>query len=141
METKLLEELLKYYGLPTVVIIVFILYFLKLYFPAQSAAHIAQLKTLIDGFNAIKEDFKKEIKEQRQLTVDSVSSVTSLHKDALRETIDHNEKMFKQIADHNVSIHSMYAQRIDGVVTEMRDFKKEISGRIELIVSHMEKAK
>ena len=117
MDNTWLFGFTKEVGMPAIMAVIFIWYFVKVFFP-----------------------------EQRLMMMDNIKLVTTSYKDALDQTnthsmqllkqvIDHNEKVLEKIVIHNTEIKNSLVASIDGVVTELVDFKQEISRRLDDVTS------
>jgi len=117
MDNTWLFGFTKEVGMPAIMAVIFIWYFVKVFFP-----------------------------EQRIMMMDSIKLVTKSYQEALdqtnthsmqllRQIIDHNEKVLEKIILHNTEVKNSLVKSIDGVVSEMLDIKQDISRRLEDITS------
>jgi len=96
-------------GLPAMVAITFIWYFVRVFFPEQKDMMLSAINS----------------------SVETVKTLGVQHEQNLIRLQEFNEKMLREVIAHNLHVHDVLNKRIDGVVSEIIEFKEEISRRLE----------
>lgn len=106
MDNTWLIPFTKEVGLPAVMAITFIWYFVRVFFP-----------------------------EQKAMMLDTINLVIKKYEDTIIREQQFHEKMLEKIMDHNMEVHNALNKRLDGVVTEIIEFREEISKRLDDVSS------
>lgn len=106
MDNTWLIPFTKEVGLPAVMAITFIWYFIRVFFPEQKAM-------MLDTINLVMKKYEETIIREQQF----------------------HEKMLEKIMAHNLEVHENLNKRIDGVVHEIIEFREEISKRLDDVSS------
>lgn len=93
-------------GLPSMMAITFIWYFVRVFFP-----------------------------EQKTMMLDSIKALTTQFESSLEKIQQFNEKMLKNILAHNMEVHNVLSKKIDTIVSELGEFRQEVSKKLENLSS------
>lgn len=93
-------------GLPAMMAITFIWYFVRVFFP-----------------------------EQKTMMLDSIKTLTVQYESSLEKIQQFNEKMLKSILSHNLEIHGALNRKIDNVAQDLGEFRHEVNKKLETLVN------
>lgn len=99
-------------GLPAMVAITFIWYFIKVSFPELKLAMVEAIKA----------------------NTDTIRTISAQYEQNLNRIQEFNERMMEKVMTHNIQIHDALNKRIDGVVSEIVEVREEVSKRLEVII-------
>jgi len=93
-------------GLPAMMAITFIWYFVRVFFP-----------------------------EQKSMMLDSIKVLTTQYEASLEKIQQFNEKMLKSILAHNMEVHSALNNKIDSVAHQLGEFRQEVNKKLEVLTN------
>lgn len=113
MDNTWLIPFTKEVGVPALMAVVFIWYFVRVFFPEQKSMMMDSIKMITNNYQT------------------ALNQANAHSMQLLRQVIDHNEKVLEKILNHNNEMKNSLVQSIDGVVAELIDFKQEVSKKLE----------
>ena len=113
MDNTWLIPFTKEVGVPAIMAITFIWYFVRVFFPEQKVMMLEWAK------------------EQKITTIETVKLLTEKFQESLLKSQEFHERMMHQSMAHNLEIHTALNKRIDNMVTEIIEFREEISRRLD----------
>ena len=113
MDNTWLIPFTKEVGVPAIMAITFIWYFVRVFFPEQKVMMLEWAK------------------EQKITTIETVKLLTEKFQESLLKSQEFHGRMMHQSMAHNLEIHTALNKRIDNMVTEIIEFREEISRRLD----------
>jgi len=143
MDTKDLGWLGQHLGVPAALIILFVLLMMKYILPKLLDIVVGHMKVTAEANERIlkneNESNERNIKNLIENSEGELSRARMEHRESLRQVTENSERLLNKLAEHNLQVQQLYAGRIEGVVTELREFKDEISQRIQEVTINFRK--
>ncbi len=136
----------KQWGLSTFVCIGFLYLFIKFVLPVLGKTVLEQFKNLYESNEKVIAAITSSSKENIKIIMESNEREAAATRAEYKESLRMQGEIQQKAAEYNLQIHKLYADKIeavtgklDGVVSELRDFKDEISQRIEEVTINFQK--
>ncbi len=127
----------QHWGLPTLGMIGFFYLVIRFVIPALANVSLEQMKAVANSSKevtkTITESNEKNLKVITDVNEKNMKDLITQSKEQIQQLQDSQEKVIRLITESNLNIHKLHAEKIDGVVAEIREFKDELSQRIEAV--------
>jgi hypothetical protein len=146
MDTNLLA-IGERWGIPTLACLGFFYMMIKYVIPALARVTLDQIKTIAESNEKNTTIITNSSKENIQTIIESNERQQAKSQLEYKESLKQFAEMHQRNMDYNLQIHKLYADkielmanRLDGVVTEFREFRDDISQRIEEVNINFKKS-